>query len=84
MTLAKIHQMIMGSKPDLKDFVRARVLKIDHGLEDRQELNLKKSMKLTTLIQDQVFKVSSTSQTTTTYRIRIKHLLLKPYKPQAI
>ena len=51
--------MNMGSEPDLKDFVRLRELKVDHSLEDRQELIKKKSMKSMIsfkLIQDQVFE----------------------------
>ena len=58
MILAKIHQLNMGSEPYLKDFVRPGVLKIDHGLKDRQELIMKKSTKLMVsfeITQDQVF-----------------------------
>ena len=50
----------MGSEPDLKDFVKAGLLKIDHSLESRQYLIKKKSMKLMSffkLIQNQVFSL---------------------------
>ena len=84
--LAKVNHLNMESEPYLKDFMRPTVLKIHHGLEDRQELIKKKSMKLMIffkLSQDQVFnllpKASSISQTIT-YRIMTEHLLLKLYK----
>ena len=78
----------MGSEPDLRDFLRPRVLKIGHSVEDRQELIKKKSMKLMIffkLIQDQVFGLL---QKPLWYHKQIElwteHWLLKPDKVQVV